>query len=833
MKKISILFLLLITSYCTIIPSFSGAVDPTVLDPVSGLIFERTGDVSFVFFSKEQYVLIENKNHSVNSYYKLLNGEVYRDDVVTYQLDGWGNYDGQYLGLYIETEENPQITEEKPFPETKLGITLQNNRTLAINATKNLGSSSSSRDVTVGKELQSTALYTLKVLSPVVKTSAAGIFKPDENTFLSIKNLTPEHPANHAILVKSEKDKNNGTVNSKEHILTYDPTPNLSDNAAIYHYNANGKLYLVGVKFDLDFDSDFPRLQIIERETPPEQLFAGVANLELELNNVITWEYGFFSFLRVLDNSLDPFKDTLFIQFVPSLKVYNPLVTSRWFINSAEDSIRISTTANNTYTEEDYLIGPTSVGGVFELIDFRNNDEAQTYSGKFFTITSEGDVTTEGNIITALIADTMDGFDKAIITNQLKRTNDVTPWPLALKNKTGIEGSKLGELPDGTAIPGRSGFQAYVETDTDIIHLVGGYTNSGVFSSGIPRIWEIGQTDLQKIYNAVWTITGIGAGNPVYENSGLKLSTDDIFVPFQQMVGAVTKKTLTRPYDIFWSYGASADSVQSGQNKDRFSYNNTTIKNWNSFGLNKDFFIGKHHSAMVAHNNSLYIMGGTYSPDAMKNIMIDGTPNPEIPGVFNNEIYITPTINTVTVNTWRSLPTPTDIWSPRVHSRVFSIGKTMVLVGGIDDGNTVAVDPTPVNDVWISENNGTNWTQIRPSSTPTTDSDVSGGPPIQASIHDGPLIGTVHGGIIYLLDPLTRNVSYSPNKGLDWYKSPNGFETDGSTPLYGAQLVAIKDELILIGGQTVVGDAAGTDDPATAGAVAMESKIYKSKIDIK
>ena len=52
MKKISILFLLLITSYCTIIPSFSGAVDPTVLDPVSGLIFERTGDVSFVFFSK-------------------------------------------------------------------------------------------------------------------------------------------------------------------------------------------------------------------------------------------------------------------------------------------------------------------------------------------------------------------------------------------------------------------------------------------------------------------------------------------------------------------------------------------------------------------------------------------------------------------------------------------------------------------------------------------------------------------------------------------------------------------------------------------------------------
>ena len=824
MKKTLILFLVLLTSSCTILTSYSGAVDPTVLDPVSGLLFERTGDVSYIFFSKEQYVLIENKNHSVNSYYKLLNGEVYRDDVVTYQLDGWGSYDGQYIGLYIETDENHQITEEDPFPETKLGITLQNNRTLAINATKNLGSSSSSRDVTVGKELQSTALYTLKVLSPVVKTSAAGIFKPDENTFLSIKNLTPEHPANHAILVKSEKDKDNGTLTSVEYALTYDPTPNLSDNSAIYHYNTDGKLYLIGVKFDFDFNSDFPRLQIIERETPPDLLGVAIANLELELNNVITWEYGFFSFLRVLDNSLDPFKDILFIQFVPTLKVYNPLVTSRWFINSTEDSIRISTTTNSTYTEEDYLIGPTSIGGVFELIDFRNNDEAQMYSGKFFTITSEGDVTTEGNIVTALIADTMDGFDKAIVTNQLKRINDVTPWPLALQNKTTIENLKLGELSPGIAIPGRSGFQAYVETDTDIIHLVGGYTNSGVFSSGIPRIWETDQTDLQKIYNAVWTITGIGAGDPVSADSGLKLSSDDVFVPFQQMVGAVTKKTPARPYDIFWSYGASTDSIHPSQNKDRFSYNNTTIKNWNTFGLNKDFFRGKHHSAMVAHNNSLYIMGGTCSLDAIKNITVQTT---EIPGEFKNDIYITPTINTVSVNTWRSLPTTGTIWSPRVHSRVFSIGKTLVLVGGIDGGSGNTVTPTPVNDVWISENNGTNWTQTRSSTPPT-----AGGPPKQASIHDGPLIGTVHGGIIYLLDPLTRNVSYSPNKGLDWYKSPLGFELDTPTALYGAQLVAIKDELILIGGQTVVGDIAGKDTTAE-GATAMESKIYKSKIDIK
>ena len=831
MKKTLILFLVLISSSCTIIPSFSGAVDPTVLDPVSGLLFERTGDLSYIFFSKEQYVLIENKNHSVNSYYKLLNGEVYRDDVVTYQLDGWGSYDKQFIGLYIETEENPQITEEKPFPDTKLGITLQNSRALAINATKNLGSSSSRRDVTLGTKLQSSALYTLKALSPVVKTSAAGIFKPDENTFLSIKDLTPEGNT-HAVLVKSKKDKTTGALVSTEHALTYSTPQTVLDSSVVYHYNADGVLYVIGVKFDLDFDSEFPRVQIIERTTPTDQLVAGVANLELELSTVTTWEYGFFSFLRVLDNSLDNFKDTLFVEFISEnlSSRYNPLSTSRWFINSVEDSIRISTTSKNVYTEEDYLIGPTSQAGVFELIDFRNNDEIQTYSGKFFNIINAKDAN-ENDIIVAKIANTADSFDKAILTNKLRKIDVMTPWPIELKNKTTIDSPKLGALPDGTtAIPGRSGFQAYVDSDTDTIHLIGGYTNSGVFPSGIPRIHEADTSTLQKIYNDIWSIKGMAEGNPVYEDTGLKLLTTGGGVPlpaFQQIVGAVTKKTLARPNQIFWAYGAGADSVSSTTiNTDKFSYKNSANTAWDTFTIRTDYFGGIYHSAMVAHNNTLYIMGGTYSGDSIKN----ATGNLEVPGDFRNEIYMTSTLNTVTSSSWRVLRKSTiagpTIWSPRVHSRVFSIGKTMILVGGIDGGNTVVLNPTPVNDVWISEDNGTNWNQTNTGGAPATAPEIPGPPPKQATIHDGPLIGTVHGGIIYLLDPSTRNVYYSPNKGVDWFKSPIGFEIDGSTPLYGAQLVAIKDELILIGGQTKNGET-----PGVAGD--METKIYKLKIASK
>ena len=829
MKKTFILFLLIMTSSCTIEPTFSGAVDPTVLDPVSGLLFERTGDVSYIFFSKEQHVLIKNKNNSVNSYYKLLNGEVYRDNVVTYQLDGWGNYDNLFIGLYIETEENPQITEEKPFPETKLGITLQNSRALAINATKNLGSSSSSRDVTLGKKIQSPALYTLEALSPVVKTSAAGIFKPNENSFISIIDLNSDldSTVNKAKLIRTTKDKDSGTLTSTTNDLTFVSPPTLSDNATIYSYTTASGGSLIGVKFDFDFDSAFPRLQIFDKTgaTPFH-----IASLERDLNDLTAWEYGFFSFLRVLDSSLNNFKDTLYVQFIAGLTVYNPFSTSRWFINSEEDSIRISTATNNIYTEEDYLIGPTLEAGVFELLDFRNNNEAQTYSGKFFTMTSASDI--NGPTVIVKIADTVDGFDRAILTNELKTTTDMTPWAIRLTGLTTIT-TPLGD----PSIAGRSSFQAYVESDTDTVHLVGGYTTGGAFPSSIPRLWVNDSSFLQKVYNDIWTITGLAGGTVTSKDTGLKLLTIPpgstvLAIPaFQQIVGATTKKTLARPNDIFWTYGAGANSsaVAPG-NTDKFSYKNSANRNWDTFGLNTIDFRGKYHSAMVAHNNTLYILGGTFSGDALKSAIGDA-PNPEAYGEFRNEIYITSTLNDVSSDTWRELrkttPLDTTIWSPRVHSRVFSVGKTMVLVGGMEftSANT---PPTPVNDVWISENNGTNWTKVNEGGAPATGQMTSGAPPVQQTYHDGPLIGTVHSGVIYLLDPLTRNVYYSPNKGTHWYKFTTGFET--GDPLYGAQLVVIKNELILIGGQTTAVKAAGTIGEPSFNPADMETKIYKLKV---
>ena len=196
MKKLIILLSIFLTSNCSILPELAGAVDPTVLDPVNGLLFEKRSGLSYIFFSKEQHVLIKNNNEAVNSYYKLLQGESYREDVITYKLDGWGSYDGQYIGVYLK----------KNARGTALGIVIQKSRSLARNAAKNLEKSTDIKDVDLGKVLQSPALYTLSATSPIVKTSVAGIFKPDNNNlFISINELTPEHQVNHAKLLKTTK----------------------------------------------------------------------------------------------------------------------------------------------------------------------------------------------------------------------------------------------------------------------------------------------------------------------------------------------------------------------------------------------------------------------------------------------------------------------------------------------------------------------------------------------------------------------------------------------------------------------------------------------------
>ena len=796
MKKAFILFLLLITSFCTILPSSSDPVDPTILDPFSGLLFGEDSRLSYIFFSKDQHVLIENKNESesgsenksINSYYKLLNGELYRSNVISYKLEGWGSYNAYYIGIYMR----------ETTLGTELGITVQKSRTLAINAARALETSTSIKEVALGTPLQSAALYTFSALNPIVKTSVAGIFKPLDNRFFSITDLTPTENF-HAIYIKSTKLPN-GSFESKEYELTFET--NISDSTTIYKYHAGQDVFLIGIKFD--FNDEFPRLQIIEdKRENNSTLLSDIRNLELKLSTIIAWEYSFFTSLRVLDNSLEPYFTHTLIEFDPDKTLkYDPLHTSLWYFNKDEDSIRVTRRYENVFTEEDYLIGPTPVSGVFELIDFRN-DGTQTYSKKFFTITSEGNITDPNTLSTITIADTIDGFDNPIFNTSLQKLEDVTPSPIKVTPNS-ILVAQLGKDANDELIAGRFGFQAYVESDTDTIHIIGGYTNIGSLPSHIPQ--TIGNTgDLQAVFNDVWTIKNVLSGTPQYDDTTLDLAQTGK-AHFQQMIGATTKKSQTRANDVFWAYGAGA------VRDDKFSFNNNTPPKWDTFVLDNKFNL-KFHTAMVAHNNSLYILGGASTDSVTSDT---GTLKY---GEFQNTILVTSTRNNVTASTWQVLrssnPNATDIWTPRIHSRVFSIGKTMVLVGGMkQDANGFVSNPT--NDVWTSEDNGTNWNIVNTGRVPDpTAPEGSVAPPKQATKNDGPLIGTEHNGIIYLLDPATRNVFYSSNKGKDWFKSPLGFETTPSKPLYGAQLVGVKDSLILIGGQTADG---------------MESNMYINKI---
>ena len=793
MKKIFILFLILTTSACTVLPSFSGAVDPKILDPVNGLLFKKAGGLSYIFFSEEQAVLIQNTKGGINSYYKLLNGEVYRDDVITYQLDGWGSYGGNYIGIYMQ----------KTGQKTELGITIQSSRSLAINATKGLASATGILDVTQGETLQSPALYTLNALSPVVKTSAAGIFKPDENSFLSITDLDPGNHSIHAKLIESTK-KPDGTLDSTTHNLKFvngnadEGVKLLSGVSTIYQYT-DTSTFLVGVRFDLS--SEFPRLQIIKRSySAGGDRALAIAGLVQELNNVVAWEYSFFTSLRVLDSSLAPFLDNTFVQFTSgSSHLYHPFNTSRWHFNKKEDSIRITRSYGNDFTEEDYLIGPTLTSGVFELIDFRN-DGTQTFSRKFLTITSSANVSAPGTISTVTIANTENGFNNPIFKAELKLiSDDLNPTSLDFYKYSPIPQFLLGPAgSDSAPIDGRSGFQAYIESDTGTIHLAGGYTNlkGGYLPSGIPRRVSSTTAALQTVDNRIWTIENITGTTPKAQLNDLRLFPNPTAgLDFQQMIGATTKKSQTRPRDVFWAFGAGAIKDT------KFSYYINNAAKWNISEVK--VFEKSYHQAMVAHNNMVYIMGGTTS-----SIPSTTVTEPETFGTFNNKIYTTVAGNPAS---WEKLTThTTEIWSPRVHARVFSVGKTLVLVGGM----TGTTAPTPANDVWTSENNGTNWIE-----TPVT-STIK--PPIQTDIHGGPLMGTVHNGVIYLLNE-SRELFYSSDKGLNWYEANADFSGGGGGPkLYGAQLVAFKDYLILIGGQTSPSTSTSSD--------IMEKKIYTLKV---
>ena len=788
MKKVFILFLLLITSFCTIIPSVSGFVDPTILDPIDGMLFGETSGISYMFFSEEQTVLIYNAKGGVNSYYKLLNGEAHNNDVLSYKLDGWGSYGGNYIGIYMRG--------------TDLGISIQSSRSSAINATKHLGSSTSlSTGITQARI--DPALYVLSVLSPVVQTSAAGIFKPDKNNFLSITDLVPG--ANFPAKLVESIQKEDGTHTSTPYNLQIVDLKgnNLSGVSTIYQYiDGTSSVLLIGIKFD--FNNKFPRLQIIKRKGT--DLDSSIASLTQELNSVSTWEYSFFSTLRVLDDSLTPYLDKTFIEFITQLaNNYNPLTTTRLFFNKKEDSLRVTRTYNNVFTEEDYLIVPTSTSGVSELIDFRN-DGTQTFSGKFLTITSDNAIDTEGTISTVTIANTENGFNNPIFKTALKQIKDVTPTGIQFRNLDIRPTIALG----AAGIDGRSGFQAYVNSVTDNIHLIGGYTTPGYFPSGIPRTENTLTAELQTLYNPEYLIKNIGT-SPSSTASGLNLDRTilDGNLGFQQMIGAVTKKSQTRSQDTFWAYGTGAVP----KNLRKFSYHDNTTPLWRTTQINADVSLQKYHQAMVAHNTNIYIMGGTSSTAEIGNLVDDPT---ETYGIFNNTIYMAPVDNP---DAWSLPRTPSDltpIWAPRVHARVFSIGKTLVLVGGMT-GGTGSTAPTPVNDVWISENNGTNWSLVNDGVTDPTVVDAVL-PPKQNSIDDGALIGTAHNGIIYLLNN-NRELFYSSNKGKDWYKSGNDFTITPPTPLYGAQLVGFKNELILIGGQTDV-----------KGVGIMEDKIYKLKL---
>ena len=790
MKKLIILLSIFLTSNCSILPELAGAVDPTVLDPVNGLLFEKRSGLSYIFFSKEQHVLIKNNNEAVNSYYKLLQGESYREDVITYKLDGWGSYDGQYIGVYLK----------KNARGTALGIVIQKSRSLARNAAKNLEKSTDIKDVDLGKVLQSPALYTLSATSPIVKTSVAGIFKPDNNNlFISINELTPEHQVNHAKLLKTTK-KNDGSLDLETFNLTF--AKNVSDISTIYQYTKGSEVVLIGIKFDLN--NEFPRLEIIEKIINPinNPINLEIAKLENELNEIIAWEYGFFNTIRILDSSLTPFLNKKFTEFIShSTTRYNPLNTSHWFFNGTEDSVRITRNYNFFYIEEDYLLGPTSQNGIFKLIDFRH-DEVQTYSEKFLNITEKS------GISTVLIANTIDGFNNPIVKVSLKDYDTLTPQSINFSSLPEISNPTLGINNTGAKIAGRSSFQAFVDTATSTIHLVGGYTNSGATPSSIPQ-YLIGTRKLQDVYNSIYTIKNITSGTPIYQDTTLTLN----HLPdrdFQQMVGATSKKSPKYTKEIFWVYGAGAVG------NDKFSFNNNINNVWNTTFVQETRLRNRYHQSMVTHNNTLFIMGGTYSLDPIAAIG-----SPTIYGTYTNDIIIASTLNSIS---WRSLTSKAE-WTSRVHSRVFSIGKTLVLVGGIVM-NASGI-PSPTNDVWISENNGTNWIQRHPGGTPSTSSTTLGGaPPVQNSNFEGPLAGTEYNGIIYLLDSTTRSLFYSSDKGINWFKSDKGFEINPSTPLYSAQLIGVNDQLILIGGQlvpraTIIG-----------GPHNMESKIYRLKINI-
>ncbi|MGL4562624.1 MAG: hypothetical protein ACRCVW_02055 [Brevinema sp.] len=756
--KKNVLFLSFLTLLGCTLTQISETFNSEFLKSIDARLYEQD-DTGFIFFADTQKVLITRPSTNASGIYKLTEASTKGHDTALFKLEGTGNYNGSFLALsIIPSSLSPKIK-----------VSIQRSKEQTLNSLQN-------QTISIIESLnRSSSLSIITALNPWVQTSRSGIFNSDdsENWTFTGYPIGQEIGLNTGNFIIQER-KNNTTVKFDIQFRT-----NTSPTQSIYSFqNELGDLILLGISVDLS--QERIRANFTKKVIDGSQLNTELIVFANEIKNNFQWEFGVQSDLQTPNGSLNPLNNQLWVR-TDNEQAFNPQDLEVWSVAASEEVITVYNNRVGAFYTDVYIMERTPIFGIYRLSSENLNNLGQ-YHHKYFGYTKINDT-----LSFFVVENTQQAVEDKI--NKKEGTQYLITTAVKERgffiNNAAVESRNVEFNNNLAGNVGRSGLGTVVSDNK--IYILGGYTTPATLFSIVPP------NTLPPVEREVYTLEDLNNNfnsTTFVKGQALLPGSASVLVALQQAM--VTKVTSIQNFDTLYAFGASAID-----NQRLFLNNFGTSSGWSDRVLNRDPVVLTYQSTLYNYKNQIFLAGGTQSPSTPS-----GTPQP---GTFLNRI-----LSSFNGVIWNILNDNAD-WTPRTLPNVFVIDDEIILVGGYTNNAGTA---DPVNDVWSSKDGGHTWKLVNDG---TTD-----GPPKANSPNDGLIPGVVYGGIIFMLNPATRDIIYSINRGITWRNAGKLAPGTSPGPLYGASLAVHNNKIYLIGGQKTI--SAGTTDAN------MEKQIFRVPI---